>query len=41
MDDIPFIKTFHTPNSAYFLDVNKDEILPISEDSFVDVTFFL
>lgn len=30
----PFIKLFHTPNAAYFLDVNKDEILPICEDSF-------
>lgn len=34
MADIPFIKLFHTPNSAYFLDVNKNEILPVSEDSF-------
>jgi uncharacterized protein len=32
--DKPFIKLFHTPNAGYFLDVNKDEILPISEDSF-------
>ena len=34
MADIPFIKLFHTPNSGYFLDVNKNEILPISENSF-------
>lgn len=32
--DKPFIKLFHTPNAAYFLDVNKDVILPISESSF-------
>jgi uncharacterized protein len=32
--DKPFIKLFHTPNAGYFLDVNKDEILPISEGSF-------
>jgi uncharacterized protein len=30
----PFIKLFHTPNAGYFLDVNKDEILPIGEGSF-------
>lgn len=30
----PFIQLFHTPNAGYFLDVNKDEILPISESSF-------
>ena len=32
--DKPFIQLFHTPNAAYFLDVNKDEILPISESSY-------
>jgi uncharacterized protein len=32
--DKPFIQLFHTPNAGYFLDVNKDEILPISESSF-------
>lgn len=32
--DKPFIQLFHTPNVGYFLDVNKDEILPISESSF-------
>jgi hypothetical protein len=30
----PFVKLFHTPNKGYFLDVKKDEILPISEGSF-------
>jgi uncharacterized protein len=34
MDNKPFIKLFHTPNAGYFLDVNKDELLPISEGSF-------
>jgi uncharacterized protein len=32
--DKPFIKLFHTPNAGYFLDVNKDEILSVSEGSF-------
>lgn len=32
--DKPFIKLFHTPNSYYFLDVNKNDIIPISETSF-------
>lgn len=32
--DIPFIQLFRTPNAYYFLDVNKDEILPIGKDSF-------
>lgn len=30
----PLIKLFRTPNATYFLDVNKDEILPISERSY-------
>ena len=30
---VPFIKLFNTPNSAYFLDVNKNEIIPISEEA--------
>lgn len=34
MVDIPFIKLFRTPNSFYFLDRNKNDIIPISEDSF-------
>lgn len=34
MADIPFIKLFRTPNATYFLDVNKDEILPISKRSY-------
>lgn len=33
--DKPFIKLFHTPNAGYFLDVNKDEIVRISEGSFL------
>lgn len=32
--DRPFIKLFLTPNSAYFLDVNKNEIVPISKESY-------
>jgi len=31
----PFIKLFHTPNSAYFLDVNRNEILQIGESSYL------
>jgi len=31
---IPFIKLFRTPNSSYFLDVNKNEFVPISATSF-------
>ena len=30
----PFIHLVNTPNSAYFLDVNKDEIVPISFDAY-------
>ena len=32
--NIPFIQLFRTPNAYYFLDVNKDEILPIGKDLF-------
>lgn len=32
--EVPFIKLFHSPNAGYFLDVNKNEILQVSEDSF-------
>lgn len=30
----PFIKLFHTPNRAYVFDVNNDELVQISEESF-------
>lgn len=30
----PFIQLFRTPNSSYFFDVNKSELIPISEPSF-------
>ncbi len=39
--DKPFIKLFRTPNAGYFLDVNKDEILPISDSSFQYLDAFL
>lgn len=32
--DKPFIQLFHTPNSCYFLDVNRNEFVPISVSSF-------
>jgi len=32
--DIPFIKLFRTPNTYYILDENKNEIIPIGNDSF-------
>lgn len=31
---VPFIQLFRTPNRSYFLDVNKNEFIPISEPSF-------
>jgi uncharacterized protein len=31
----PFIQLFKTPNSSYILDVNKNELIPICEESFV------
>lgn len=31
----PFIKLFHTPNSAYFLDINKNEIIQIDEATYL------
>lgn len=31
---IPFIQLFRTPNSSYFLDVNKNEFIPISQTSY-------
>lgn len=31
----PFIQLFKTPNSAYILDANKNELIPICEESFV------
>ena len=31
---VPFIKLFRTPRSSYFLDINKDEIVPISDESY-------
>ncbi|MFZ2538235.1 MAG: hypothetical protein WAX04_04990 [Oscillospiraceae bacterium] len=30
----PFIQLFHTPNSGYFFDVNKNEIVKVDEDVF-------
>lgn len=30
----PFIELFRTPNNCYFLDVNKNELIPISEPSY-------
>lgn len=30
----PFVELFRTPNGNYFLDVNKNELIPISEPSF-------
>lgn len=30
----PFIQLFRTPNSSYFLDVNKNEFIPISQTSY-------
>lgn len=32
--EVPFIEVFRTPNSCYFLDVNENELIPISEASF-------
>ena len=34
MSKKPFIQLFLTPNSAYLLDVNKNEIIPISKESY-------
>ena len=35
MSKKPFIQLFLTPNSTYFLDVNKNEIVPISKESYL------
>ena len=35
MSKKPFIQLFKTPNSAYILDANKNELIPICEESFV------
>ena len=32
--ETPFIQVFRTPNSCYFLDVNKNELVPVSRASF-------
>ena len=32
--DRPFIQLFHTPNSGYFLDVNRNEFIPVTQLSF-------
>ena len=41
MVDIPFIKLFQTPNGYYFLDVNQNEILSISKNSFTYLSALL
>ncbi len=32
--EIPFIELFHTPNGSYFLDINRNDLIPIRESSF-------
>jgi uncharacterized protein len=34
MGSVPFIKLFRTPNAGYFLDVNKNKIILISDRSY-------
>jgi len=32
--DKPFVKLFRTPRNGYFLDVNKNDLIPISDESY-------